>query len=1206
MSTALFIRRTALLAGMVFTVIATGQVQTATPTPAPPPDAAALSQQIPASAGASPIAPTIAPKPTEASAAEHGKITNTLATLPLSFELNRGQSAPDVRFLTRAPGYLLQLTATEMRLIVKGASEHPGGARMAQPPVHSTAETAKARPHAVKLTWLDANRNAEVVPESSLPGTVNYFKGSDSSMWHTNIPTFERVRYKEMYPGIDLVYYGNGRQLEYDLIVAPGADPTPARLTLEGAEVSLAGNGDLDLTLSDGRRLQLRALVAYQERDGERVMVEAHYRISRHGDTSEITFQLAVYDAERPLIIDPLVYSTFLGGNGQDRGWGIAVNAAGEAFVTGETYPAGIDFPTTAGAFSTVSTVINGGVEAFVTKLNATGSALVYSTFLGAGRGFGIAGTPAGEAFVTGVADGPLFPTTAGAFSTVANGSVTNGSEDAFVTKLNAAGNALVYSTFLGGRGDEVGWGIAVNAAGEAFVTGETQDNANAIGPLFPTTTGAFDTTYNGQTDAFVAKLNAAGSALIYSTFLGGSGFDDGYGIAVNAAGEAFVTGGTYHAGIDFPTTAGAFSTVHNGDYDAFVAKLNAAGSALVYSTFLGGRNYDEGRGIAVNAAGEAFVTGYTDEDLTNFPINFPTTAGAFSTVYNGTVHNGKSDAFVAKLNAAGSALIYSTLLGGSGWDEGRGIAVNAAGEAFVTGGTYHAGIDFPTTAGAFSTVNNGLWDAFVTRLNSTGSALLYSTFLGGGSIDGGYGIAVSAACEAFVTGETVHDVTDFPTTAGAFHTTHNGSDDAFVAKIATGPCCVAPPSGMVAWYPLDESVGATTIIDIAPPQSTSWINNSGTPKPGAVAPLGPPSSGPASVAGQVGGALYFNGITYAEVAPNSELDLSTGDFAVDAGVTAFTIDAWVTYAPGATFASISPIVDKFNSPGGPGFAFYIRNQRLELQINGSPPFVSIGPLMIPAPAGPWYHVAVTVQGGGRAPGHGFFYINGSPTAFAPPLGSSVNNSLPLWIGETRISGLRGGIVIDELEIFNRALSQPEIQSIVTARSAGKCKPLQVAPGPTPVVEFYNNLLDHFFITANPDERTAVNNGAAGLGWSMTGDSFNAGGAAQVCRFYGSLSPGPNSHFYTIDPAECQSLKNLQAATPATQKRWNFESNDFFSSMPTNGQCASGLVPVYRAYNNGFARGVDSNHRITATQAAYQAQLAKGWIGEGVVMCAPQ
>jgi hypothetical protein len=679
----------------------------------------------------------------------------TLAEVPLTFEANRGQAAPDVRFIARAPGYAVQLTRNELRLLVRGDRKRA------------------AFSHGLRFTWLGANPDAQSVPESRQQGIVNYFKGSDPTKWRIAIPTFARVRQASMYSGIDLEYYGNGKTIEYDLIVRPHADPSLPRISVEGAaEVRIAKSGDLDLVLSDGKTIRLKAPVAYQETRGLRSSVHASYCLTRSDGGTEVGFEVAEYDRELPLVIDPLVYSTFLGGNADDDGTGIAVNAAGEAFVTGVTADATIDFPTTAGAFDETH---DASIDAFVMRLNASGTGLIYSTYLGGSAddsAAGIALNAAGEAFIAGTTSSGTFPTTPGAYD-----SSHNGSYDAFVTRLNATGSALIYSTFLGSGSNDFGNAIAINGD-EAFVTGRASNDAAP----FPTTAGAYDTGHNGAYDVFVTRLTAAGDALVYSTFLGGAMDDYGIGIAVSAGGDAFITGLTINDTVapivNFPVTPGAFDTLHNGGAsDAFVTRLAADGSALVYSTFLGSSNFDEGRDVAVNAAGEAFATGYA-VDVSG---DFPTTAGAYD-----VTPNGGQDVYVTRLNAAGSALMVSTLIGSSGDDEPKAIVLNAASEAYVAGRTKSAG--FPTTVGAADTTHNSptVEDAFVLRLNATFSTLVYSTFLGGSGIDEAHDVAVNGG-DAYVTGVTADDATDFPATAGAFGTSHSGARDAFAAKVRTG-----------------------------------------------------------------------------------------------------------------------------------------------------------------------------------------------------------------------------------------------------------------------------------------------------------------------------------------------------------------------------------------------------------------------------------
>jgi hypothetical protein len=659
--------------------------------------------------------------------------------LPLSFVPNKGQTDEAVRHYAQGAGYGFFFTK--------------GGAML-------SFSDGEGRGHALGLDFLGANPNATLTAQKQLPGEVNYLVGDDPANWQQGLPTHAELLYGGLWPGIDMAVRGEGGNLKYEFHLKPGSSVEDIRLDYRGAEgLSVGAGGELLVGTSLGT-LKDAAPVSYQLIGGERVGVESRYELTGDGGYG---FAVGAYDPRYPLIIDPaLDYSTFLGGTGSDAGAGIAVDRRGSAYVTGFTNSADLPdtpgaFPTTPGAFDRT---LDGNSDAFVTKLNASGSALVYSTFLGgtgADDGEDIAVDASGSAYVVGDTFSGDFPTTQGAFDTTFNGGIV----DAFVTKLNASGSALVYSTFLGGANQDEGNGIAVQE-GRAYVTGNTQSTdfpttpgsfdrtqngsedayvtkLNASGSAldystlwggaeqergegiavdrrgrayvtgltdstdFPTTRGAFDRTFNGGgRDAFVTKLNATGSRLAYSTYLGGtSGEGDDYGIAVRL-GRAYVTGSTDST--DFPTTRGAFDRTQNGSEDAYVTKLNAAGSALVYSTFLGGTSFDQGIDIAVNARGRAYVTGDTGS------ANYPTTQGAFDTTFNG----GAQDAFVTKLNASGSALAYSTFLGGTDSDGGAGIAVRE-GRAYVTGGTRSS--DYPTTPGAFDTSYNGNSDAFVTKL---------------------------------------------------------------------------------------------------------------------------------------------------------------------------------------------------------------------------------------------------------------------------------------------------------------------------------------------------------------------------------------------------------------------------------------------------------------------------------------------------------
>src|SRR5882762_4860707 len=657
--------------------------------------------------------------------------TDAYGKTPLQFEANRGQTHKDVHFLSRGPGYSLFLTTDETVLV------------LSKPNADATRDArtqARANPVALRMSLVGAARKAQVSGLDELPGKANYFIGKDRSKWRTNVPTYAKVQYQNVYPGIDLVYYGNQRQLEYDFVVAPGADPKRIVLGFKGADkLEIDAQGELVLHAA-GADLRQHKPIIYQEIDGVRYDIAGGY--VRKG-ASRVGFEVAAYDTNRPLVIDPMLsYSTYVGGSGNDVGRGIAVDAEGSAYIVGVTDS--IDFPTTPGALQ--PQVVSGGNHLFVTKLNPTGSALVYSTYLGGSnpndRPFSIAVDANGSAYLTGSTFSADFPTTAGAFQPMFAG--PSGTTDAFVTKLDPTGSALVYSTYLGGTGlfIELGSGIAVDGAGNAYVAGTTSSRDFPTAAAFQPALAGGDRF--GAANAFVTKLNPSGTGLVYSTYLGGVSFravDEALGIAVDTAGNAYVTGFT--TSDNFPTTPDAFRrSIHrigpsSLPQDAFVTKFDPAGS-LVYSTYLGGKSDDVGSGIAVDAHGNAYVTGGTGSS------DFPTTAGAFQPA--------SGFAFVTKLNPTGSALVYSTRFSGFSGAGSNGIAVDTAGNAYVTGvvhpicGRFSCFTDFPTTPGAFQpNFGGGNADGFVTKFNPEGSALVYSSYLGGSSDDESRGIAVYA-----------------------------------------------------------------------------------------------------------------------------------------------------------------------------------------------------------------------------------------------------------------------------------------------------------------------------------------------------------------------------------------------------------------------------------------------------------------------------
>ena len=670
--------------------------------------------------------------------------------IPLSFEANHGQAAESINFLARGPGYMLALSPGEAVFEL---------ARQPQKTSEFSRATAGSKPAEsastlLRMTLRGANPAAAAAGEAELEGKVNYFTGNDPTRWRRNIATFERVRYTEVYPGIDVVYYGNQRRLEYDFVVAPGRDARVISLEFAGAKSVAVDPATGDLLVGAGvETVRQHAPLTYQETANGRREVQSRYALKEDG---RVGIEVGEYDTGAPLIIDPVLeYSTFLGGGSTDSGADIAVDSGGNAYVIGMTIST--DFPT-AGPIQ--ATNRGGAGDAFVTKINAAGTALVYSTYLGgSGQEFGrgIALDSTGNAYITGYTNSSDFPIANPFQATI--GGFTG---DAFVAKIDATGANLVYSTYLGGTLSENGLGIAVDSVGNAYVIGNTAStNFPTVNPIQPGN--------NGSTDVFVTKINPAGSGLVYSTQLGGGGADTGFGIAVDSQGSAYITGSTGSA--NFPTVNPIFP--QSTSIEVFVAKLNAAGSALVYSSYLGGTGAEYGAAIAVDAEGNAYVTGTTSS------FNFPT-VNPIQPFSGG----GNADVFVTKVNAAGSALVYSTYLGGSGSEAAGGvaiggIAVDSAGNAYVTGSTDST--DFPTANAIQPTFGGGIRDAFVTKINAAGSALSYSTYLRGSGADGGAGLALDSANNAYITGST--DSANFPTVAGSFDETVSGTD-AFITKI--------------------------------------------------------------------------------------------------------------------------------------------------------------------------------------------------------------------------------------------------------------------------------------------------------------------------------------------------------------------------------------------------------------------------------------
>jgi hypothetical protein len=655
------------------------------------------------------------------------------AVRPLSFEANRGQTDPRVKFLARGGGATLFLASSDFVLKACG----------------SEAEGDTATCQAVEMSLVGARSGPEVTGDELLPGVSNYLIGNDAEGWQTNVPHYARVHYEQVYEGIDLVFHGTHGSLEYDFIVAPGFDPAAIRLTFSSAEdLAIDEVGNLVISTQEGELLQ-HAPVIYQESKGEREIVRGRYVLTEH---DLVGFEVGPYDTSRPLVIDPLLsYSTYLGGAGWDAGQGIAVDRAGHAYVVGDTESA--DFPTVTAFDGTHEA----NRDAFVVKLAPGGGTLVFATYLG-GSGSDTATDvvlDSGDSiYMTGFTSSWDFPTYQALQGERA------GSSDAFMVKMDPSGSALIYSTYHGGSDFDYGQGIAVDPAGYIYLFGETKSSD------FPLSSPLYDRPFGGQ-DLFVTKLPAMVNYLYWSTYLGGSEDELAMAIAVDDAGNAYVTGRCPSS--DFPT-ANAHQPQHGGGIgsDAFVAKVHLMGWTLSYSTFLGGDGNEDGSDILVDEAGNAYVVGYTSS--TNFP-----TLNAYQPELAGM-----SDATITKYAADGS-MVYSTYLGGSFGDDARGVGMDRSGDLYVGGQTFST--DFPTID-AFQGELSAWLDLFVARLTRNAGDLSYSTYLGGSGPETFTGFAVDERGAAYITGFT--ESTNFPT-VGAVQNTHGGDTyDAIVAKVTT------------------------------------------------------------------------------------------------------------------------------------------------------------------------------------------------------------------------------------------------------------------------------------------------------------------------------------------------------------------------------------------------------------------------------------
>lgn len=716
---------------------------------------------------------TASAKPATAfTADQHGRVQASLDKLPLAFEANQGQTDPQVKYMARGNGYTVFLTANETVFAMSSQAPPPHSAKhgWGVPSVAGPA-TAKQAPAAIYMTPIGGNSQPQISAGSELPGRTNYFIGSDPSKWQQGVKHYATVSYRDVYPGVDMAFHGQQRQLEFDFVVGPGADAGRIAMGFTGAKkLSIDASGNLLLASAAGD-VVLHKPVAYQEKDGKRELVDVGFEVK---NSREAAFTLGAYDHQQELVIDPsLSYATYVGGAGEDEAFAITLDGSGNAYVTGQTKsisfngkPAGPNF------------------NVFVTKVNSTGTGFTYTDIFeatgggtncsasgtGSCSGNAIAVDGSGNAYVAGSATAG-FPTLS-AFQAVFQG----GTSDAFALKLNSSGT-LLYSTYLGGNGSDIANGIAVDGSGNAYVAGETHSTN------FPLSSSPIQSTQSGD-DAFVTKIDSTGLTLAYSTYLGGSSGNLASGIALDSSNNAYVTGITVSA--DFPTTGGVVQPLPGGggEDDGFVTEVKADGSAWVYSTYLGGSGVDDALSIAVDAAGEVYVTGNTNS------ANFPTVNAAQTALGGASATN----VFVTKLNAGGTALLFSTYYGGTLDDAGTGIALDSFGDAYVTGRTTSS--NYPTSS-SFQSALSGTSDAFVTEFSNTGF-VVYSSYLGGtgtenGSLSGADtsgpvgAIAIDSTSNAYLAGSTA-STTGFPATGGAQASYGGGSADGFVAKVGAAP----------------------------------------------------------------------------------------------------------------------------------------------------------------------------------------------------------------------------------------------------------------------------------------------------------------------------------------------------------------------------------------------------------------------------------
>ena len=717
--------------------------------------------------------------PTTASATSAAaRVQAAMAKLPIYFAENQGQEDARVRYAVRGREANVYFTGDGVTFSLRDPEAKPVArpsaidqrvrrvSRSAGPPELTTASTDGATSRwTMKLEFIGANPKVTPRGRDATPAVISQFTGP-RSQWKTGIRTYGAVVYEELWPGIDMVYDGAEGRLKYTFLLKPGADPSRIRLAYRGSsEVSVTDAGELKIVTPVGR-LSEAAPYSYQEMDGRRVEVATSYAVtpSRTSDPAVVGFRVGAYDTSRPLVVDPatFVYVGYIGGSSYDEGTGIAVDSAGNAYVTGYTESTVPSFPAQVGP----ELVHAGRTDAFVVKIKADGTGLAYAGYIGGSESelsHGIAVDLQGNAYVVGktFSDATTFPVTVGP-------SLVGGGGDTFVAKVSADGTTLVYCGYISGAH---GYAIAVDASGQAYIAGAA---GGLYSGTFPATVGP-SLTLAGEYDAFVAKVAADGTALVYAGYIGGAASEHAYGIAVDSTGHAYVVGQTRSDQTTFPALVGP-RLAFGGDEDAFIAKVKPDGTGLVYAGYIGGSAGEAAFGVAVDLQGNAYVTGRTASSAATFPV----TVGP-SLVYTG----GVSDAFVAKVRPDGSGFAYAGYIGGANIDVGSGIAVDQAGNAYVAGWTASDESTFPVRGGPLL-MNPGRDDAFVAKVRADGGGLAYAGYIGGADTDHGHAIAIDSAGNAYVAGSTWSTSSSFPVQVGPDFV-HGGAVDAFVAKISGG-----------------------------------------------------------------------------------------------------------------------------------------------------------------------------------------------------------------------------------------------------------------------------------------------------------------------------------------------------------------------------------------------------------------------------------